>query len=508
MDFPVRPFRKFQWQLSLSYTLVAVASLLVVELLLVGGLLVLLNSDPLPRMLVTTFREQFGANLRTFLDRPSPDIAGMNRFLSAYTTNGQAPAQNVPDAQLWSASESSQNMLVIGPGQEILWTQYTSPDWVVGKAFEHASVPGVERILPAALRGASEPENLYTRSGDLLVMTVPIESAADDGSKARVLAVMIFQLEMPTMTNPVFMSQLLPPLLISLLAFTLFSGLVGSVFGYFTARRLTRRLGRVSAAADAWSRGDFSTFIPDTTGDELGALARRLNAMAEQLQNLLDTRQELATLEERNRIARELHDSVKQEVFATAMQLGAARALIEDHDSPAAQRLAEAERLTRQAQSELTALIQQLRPVALEGKGLARALRELTTDWSRQTGISAIYESTGGQNEPPLHVMQEQALYRVAQEALANIARHSRARGARVTFTRGEGQTQLTITDDGDGFDPQRQNGQGVGLKSMRERVEALGGTLEIESMPGKGTRLLVALPHHGFANQNGEGKR
>jgi NarL family two-component system sensor histidine kinase LiaS len=143
---------------------------------------------------------------------------------------------------------------------------------------------------------------------------------------------------------------------ISLILFTIAAGLVGTVFGYFTARGLTKRLRTLSRAADSWSKGSFSIIVQDRSEDELGQLAQHLNQMAEHLQNLLQTRQELATLDERNRLARELHDSVKQQVFATSMQVGAARASIDQDPQAAQAHLAEAEQLSRQAQKELTTL--------------------------------------------------------------------------------------------------------------------------------------------------------
>jgi NarL family two-component system sensor histidine kinase LiaS len=309
-----------------------------------------------------------------------------------------------------------------------------------------------------------------------------------------VLGVMILTLAMPSFIDPQFMGQVFPGLLASVAAFTLFAGLVGSVFGYFTARGLTRRLERVSAASDAWSRGDFSKDIPDAAPDELGALARRLNSMARELRNLLTTRQELAALEERNRIARELHDSVKQQVFAASMQLGAARALISDPEDPAAKRLEEAQRLTAQAQNELNALIHQLRPVALEGKGLPRALRDLAESWSRQTGIAVQFETANGAASGAGQPMEQvQALYRIAQEALANVARHSKASRVDLRLECAGERARMTITDDGQGFDLLHAP-EGVGLQSMRERVEALGGRLTVTTAPCSGTRVDVEL--------------
>jgi NarL family two-component system sensor histidine kinase LiaS len=228
--------------------------------------------------------------------------------------------------------------------------------------------------------------------------------------------------------------------------------------------------------------------VQDRSGDELGQLTRRLNVMAEQLQNLVETRQELAMLEERNRLARDLHDSVKQQVFATAMQLAAARSLLERDPEAARQSLAEAERLTRQSQQELTGLIQELRPAALEGRGLAEALREFVPQWAQRTGIEATVRVQG---ERALPLTVEQALFRVAQEALANVARHSQAETVDVHLAWAEDVVSLIVSDDGRGFDRAART-SGVGLRSMAERMERLGGTLQVESERGAGTRVVA----------------
>jgi NarL family two-component system sensor histidine kinase LiaS len=213
--------------------------------------------------------------------------------------------------------------------------------------------------------------------------------------------------------------------------------------------------------------------------------------MAEQLQNLLQTRQELATLEERNRLARELHDSVKQQVFATAMQVGAARALLDQHPEASKENLAQAEQLVRQAQQELTTLIRELRPAALEGKGLATALRDCVADWSRQNQIPAEVRVRG---ERPLPLRLEQALFRVAQEALTNIARHSQATAVELDLVWRQNQVILAIADDGQGFNVLAKDGKGLGLHSMRERIEALGGHLEVKSKTGAGTQVIAQV--------------
>jgi signal transduction histidine kinase len=197
---------------------------------------------------------------------------------------------------------------------------------------------------------------------------------------------------------------------------------------------------------------------------------------------------DLAVAEERNRLARDLHDSVKQQIFATTMQLGAARVLLQRNPHPVQAHVVEAEQLAQQAGAELSLLIHELRPVALGDKGLAAALHAYSTDWSRQTGIAAAVEARG---EHPLPPATEHALLRVVQEALANVARHSHATTVTIDLTYADDAVTLLMTDNGQGFDSTTAS-KGVGLNSMRERVEALGGRVQVVSQPDAGTTIFV----------------
>jgi signal transduction histidine kinase len=196
--------------------------------------------------------------------------------------------------------------------------------------------------------------------------------------------------------------------------------------------------------------------------------------------------QDLAAAAERNRLARDLHDSVKQQVFATIMQLGAARVLLEREPHAAYAPVIEAEQLARQAGAELSLLIHELRPVSLDQRGLAETLRAYLNDWSRQSQIAIELRAGAGR---PLAAAAEQALLRVVQEALANVARHSQATSVTVELSYNADAVALAIADNGRGFDTQTIQ-KGVGLASMRERLAELGGRLLIESRPGEGTRV------------------
>jgi NarL family two-component system sensor histidine kinase LiaS len=269
------------------------------------------------------------------------------------------------------------------------------------------------------------------------------------------------------------------------LSFILLATVVGTISGLLITRNVTRRLRSITQVAESWSKGEFSVEVRDPTHDEIGQLGKDLNRMAEQLHTLLATREDLAAIEERNRLARDLHDSIKQNVFATALLVGAARTRLPPDTLPAETYLAEAEALAEQTRQELTALIRQLRPARLEDKGLAVVLREYAEDWSRRMGIAVVMHVQGAR---VIAIDIEEALLRVSQEALANIAHHSGAAQVTMELQWTGAEVHLTIADDGSGFNVAHAHGRGVGLASMRERVAAHDGTLLITSTAGATT--------------------
>jgi NarL family two-component system sensor histidine kinase LiaS len=374
------------------------------------------------------------------------------------------------------------SLFVLGAERRLLVSVPELEGFPEGERFDAGRIPGLDPLVDAAFEGEENSERLSANTPEGRVLTVtPIED--DEG---RVGGVLVGTFRMPNLTGP-----LLIAVGASAVALAVPAAVLGALFGFFTAWGLTRRLQRVARAAQAWSRGDFSVSVKDPSRDELGQLSRELNHMAARLENLMQARGELATLEARNRFARDLHDSVKQQVFATSLQVAAARALIESDTAAAERHLEQAEGLVRGAQKELNVLIHEMRPAALEGKGLAAALRDYVKDWSRGAEIEAEVH-VRGEREAPLEV--EQALFRVAQEALANVARHSGAASVEVDLVYDARSVRLRVADDGRGFDPEAP-GEGFGLQSMRERLASLGGRVSVESAPGKGTRVESVCP-------------
>lgn len=345
--------------------------------------------------------------------------------------------------------------------------------------------PSQSSLINAALSGETDVKRLSARESDgALIAAAPIF----DG-KRQVVGALLIRIYAPIDWGAHW-SRLASSLLKPLLTMIILTSIGGISFGLITAHYLVAPLKIINTAADAWSRGEFSAIAGDSAPDELGQLARRLNLMAKDLQGLIALRQELATMEERNRLARDLHDTVKQQVFALAMQIGAAQRMLNGANGTSPEikkRLAEAEGLARQAQYELVTIINELQPIDRAGKDFEQVLRESVADWSRQFGVAA---EVNCKRLSALPRPVEQTFFRIVQEALANVARHSHATRAVIQVSVDQEDAMLSITDNGVGFDPCRTSG-GMGLRNMRERAESLpGGWFELEVAEAKGIQV------------------
>ncbi len=266
--------------------------------------------------------------------------------------------------------------------------------------------------------------------------------------------------------------------------------LLGSA--WFLRRRVLVRIGRMGEAARAWAGGDFSSDIADRGRDELGLLAGDLDRMAADLKALVNARAQLATLEERRRLARDLHDTVKQKVFALSLQLAAAREGAADSER-SGQRLLEAITLVEEIQRELSDQLRELSEVAGAAEDLVPALERRLADFERRSGCAIRHDLPASLEVPPT---QAETVLRIVDEALANVLRHAAATRIDVMLATRNGDVELAICDDGRGG--VRESSAGMGLSNMRHRTATLvGGTLSFEPRSTGGTcvRLVFDAP-------------
>lgn len=241
-----------------------------------------------------------------------------------------------------------------------------------------------------------------------------------------------------------------------------------------------------------------------TNGELKAEIARRevVEADRRDLQQRLASAQE----DERRRIARELHDQLGQHLAALGLGLKVVEDAVPDA-SPARDELGKLQTLTDLISREVHQLALQLRPAVLDDLGLVAALANYAEEWSEQTGVEADFHAVGADGDrlpPPV----ETALYRVTQEAMTNVLRHAAARRVSVVLQRSAGQVLVVIEDDGRGFDPESAAAAGprLGLVGMRERLALVGGSLAVESAPGRGTTLIAQVPLPDQAGEEGNG--
>ncbi|MGW7072976.1 GAF domain-containing sensor histidine kinase [Streptomyces sp. NPDC054855] len=228
--------------------------------------------------------------------------------------------------------------------------------------------------------------------------------------------------------------------------------------------------------------------------EELLSILAQHAAIALTNARLYERSRELTIAEERSRLAHELHDAVSQKLFSLRLTAQAAAALVDRDPSRAKGELQQVAVLAAEAADELRAAVVELRPAALDEDGLVATLRTHTQVLDRAHSAAVTFESRAVRALP---AAQEEAMLRVAQEALHNALRHSGAERVCVTLVRRGAGAVLRVMDDGSGFDPRviRRAGRHLGLVSMRDRAGGVGGRLTVESEPGKGTTIEMEVP-------------
>lgn len=483
-------FQQLRWKLMLSYTSVTVGVLLIVGLVSLAIAYFWFSNQISNGILISELMEaaaaEFSIDLQPILSQNPPDQKSIQNWLNRIETQpipmvleGNVPmAINAGELQIMLLDSAG---LLLGTTSRPLL-----PNNPLGERLDTQPFPKIAEALRKALNGEQETSirEVFVSSEEMIVVVAPVWNLEN----SQVLGAMVISAEIPTFSSLIGDTQSSIPLILVLVI--LAAGILGMIFGLIAGRGLTRRLTQLSNASLAWSQGDFSILVDDNSGDELGQLAMRLNQMAQELEILLDTRRELVIVEERNRLARDLHDSVKQQAFAASAQIDTTKRLIGNDPKKAMEHIEEAEKLTDGLRQELTSLIQELRPPALEGKGLASALHDYGEDWSRQNNIDLDLRLKG-ERTLPLEI--EQAVFRIVQEALANVARHSKANKVEVSLVYTAGDLTCTIHDNGRGFDP-TETPIGFGIRSMQERAKRLGSQLHLENKGEKGVTITFTM--------------
>jgi signal transduction histidine kinase len=233
------------------------------------------------------------------------------------------------------------------------------------------------------------------------------------------------------------------------------------------------------------------------------ALLAELQKAHRQLQHYAAQAEELAVTRERHHLARELHDSVTQTIFSLTLTAKAARILLEQDPTQVGLQLDRLQELAESALTEMRSLIFQLRPSTIEKEGLVPALRQHVASLQSRTGLVVELDI---EEDGQLPAEQEFKLFRIIQEALNNVVKHAQANRAVVRLRFGAESVSLLVEDDGQGFEPAAVGlgRETIGLASMRERVDLLGGRFSIESRPGQGTRIRVDIVHEQGERANG----
>jgi len=279
----------------------------------------------------------------------------------------------------------------------------------------------------------------------------------------------------------------------------------GFVTIWLSRRFLARPIAQMLGGVRSITAGNLDVSVPVLANDELGELAESFNQMTNELKHrthelaqtsaelqLKETQIKVAALEERQRLARELHDSVSQALYGIALGARTAQTQLERDPAKLAEPLDYILSLAEAGLSEMRALIFELRPESLQSEGLVAALTK-QSDAIRARHKINVTADFG--EEPNIPLDAKEALYRIAQEAMQNAVKHAHATEMALTLKEQNDRLVLEIRDNGKGFDPTVEFPGHLGLKSMPERAAQIGGEFHVHSQPGAGTVVTVRLP-------------
>lgn len=282
--------------------------------------------------------------------------------------------------------------------------------------------------------------------------------------------------------------------------------LIGFGVGYTVVQPFLRRLYNLEEAATLIAAGRLQHRIDGVEEwDEVGRIGRQFNVMAEQIEEQVRTlrrlaeenrrlaadAEKLATVQERQRLARELHDSVSQQLFALSM-LASSALKQERQQMPALPNtILQIAEIATTAQREMRALLLHLRPIELQGRSFQEAAKSFLDAISDRHQLTCTFVQ---KSEVELEAAVEEQLFRILQEAVGNVLKHADARAIQVTWERSGTMCTLSVVDDGKGIEQTDPTGDSYGIRAMKERAAALGGRCNIWR-PGQGTAVEVQIP-------------
>ncbi len=439
--------------------------------------------------------------------------AGPALLVAVHAVSINSRAAYVP-ATYWQTASGFTTAATRGTPETSYHMEVVGPDGVTVLGVGEDERPGeVSRHLPA-IRG------IMAQRG---AATIVHEPSQGDAFSAHVMAVVPLGsspfyviLEQPTDVALSLPTELRRS--VSLAATLGF--LAALVLAWITTRHVTRPTEQLTMAAQRMARGDLESPITVSAQDEVGRLAENLDAMRRQLRDayrqvsranerlevqVAERTARLSDLlgkvisaqeEERSRLARELHDETAQTIGALSIALDRARHGLGDAPPEAVDQLQEAQDIVKRLLAETRRLILDLRPMALEDLGLVPAIRWYAETHLHEQGVTTTIEMDQPAVRLPPHL--EVALFRIAQEAINNIAKHARAQRATIRLVFWDAAVRISVSDDGKGFDVDRvlASAEGnVGLMGMQERSRLLSGRMDIRSGEGKGTQVTVEVP-------------
>ncbi|MEV6981153.1 sensor histidine kinase [Sphaerisporangium sp. NPDC051017] len=505
-----------------SYVLVTTAAVLLVEAILVGYVISSANgSDLLSRL-----QNQAGNDAKVLsataskvyartpdIDQRTLLIMAMKGSIGLTALNGPAeglrfgtPKKGSPgavealvDTQGWTLSSTAPEAFL--PSRLLVSKPPSTTEGAGGKGQTPLGVAvwWISPILaPAAFPSSQEKSwgSSQTPAADPLKPSRTPASADPAGKglgkKLQTIGYVYVQAPVDTKTTTSYGNVVIPLLLPGALVLALVVP-VGVMFGMLSTGPLIRRITRLAEVTTAVATGDFAPRVKVSGQDEVSRLEDGFNKMTERLGAAVEAERLSARADarqaERSRIARELHDSISQDLFSLSLLAAGMRRAAPGE----LRRETEAmERTAARAMREMQALLLELRPVALEDSGLVPALEELSRAYETRLGISVRTFLA----EVPLTPPAEHAVLRLTQEALGNAVKHGDPEGVEVRLWHEGREVGIRVADDGRGFDPSHPPpSHGMGLRLMRERVEELGGRFSLVSEPGGGTVVTAVLP-------------